>query len=702
MSTLIESPYPSYFDTDGKPLENGYIYIGVAGLNPLSNPLQAYWDADLTIPAYNIRTLGGYPIRGGTPARLYVQSNYSILIKNKHGRLVYSNLNAIDYFNDVSATTIQRVKTVSDLRNLNGYLAGQAVQVMGYYSVGDLGGGPVRRWDQGKPAGTYVDNGGDIIVPTGGNGSSAWIWEYSGICSVLWYGVKGNGTDDDTSVFDNALNSGNKIMIPEGINIRYEQTADLPSNLRLYGPGKISLVDDGTASGRSFKATGKTNIIIEDVEITCIGYAGRTQVVGLMYYKQCTNCHLKNVRVHDGPGQGILFLLSTECTTTGHTVYNMEADGIHVSRESKNCSVTNGTVYNCKDDHISIVSYGESEGVPISYCENIIVSGNNIGPNDTNGSGITVIGGQDITISGNTIKESAATGIKVEDDQAVNVDSHYNKRINIYGNTIESPGQVVGTGAQHGILFKNCRQVNIFGNTIYNSPSYGIYGNGVVVDVSIENNNISNSGIRGLFIDGGTSVAAKLILELFTEYGDLGVVTATCQRVSANSNKIYDSEKEAAYIKSTAEINVNGNIIRGVGTPASNAAIEILTCNNGNCNNNQVTITGALNGIKIDGSEYLNANGNQVISATGTAITFQGISKYCSAFGNNIFVTGNYGISEAATCVGNVIGLNFVIGALTTSVLTLPLNTGSAAMFINAGVLKYLGPANTLTNIAPA
>lgn len=97
MSTLISSPFPVFTDTDGLPLENGYIDIGVAGLNPLSNPLQAYWDQALTMPATNIRTTRGYPARNGAAGFLYAPpGDFSILVRNKNNVVIFSNLNVID------------------------------------------------------------------------------------------------------------------------------------------------------------------------------------------------------------------------------------------------------------------------------------------------------------------------------------------------------------------------------------------------------------------------------------------------------------------------------------------------------------------------------------------------------------------------------------------------------------------------------
>ena len=95
MSALsVEPPYPAFADTDGQPLEDGFINVGVVNLNPITNPITAFFDAALTIPAAQpIRTSGGYPVYQGTPARFYVGSDYSIQVKDKNGSVVYTSLN---------------------------------------------------------------------------------------------------------------------------------------------------------------------------------------------------------------------------------------------------------------------------------------------------------------------------------------------------------------------------------------------------------------------------------------------------------------------------------------------------------------------------------------------------------------------------------------------------------------------------------
>jgi len=95
MSALsVSSPFPIFTDIDGQPLEAGYVWLGTVNLDPQVNPINVYWDAALTIAAVQpIRTLGGYPANSGTPARVYVDSDYSIRVMNKNGSVVYTSLN---------------------------------------------------------------------------------------------------------------------------------------------------------------------------------------------------------------------------------------------------------------------------------------------------------------------------------------------------------------------------------------------------------------------------------------------------------------------------------------------------------------------------------------------------------------------------------------------------------------------------------
>lgn len=82
-----------YQDTDGSPLDGGYLYFGTAGQNPITNPITVYWDAALTQPASQpVRTVNGYPSRSGNIANIYSSVNYSLVVKNSNLETVYSEL----------------------------------------------------------------------------------------------------------------------------------------------------------------------------------------------------------------------------------------------------------------------------------------------------------------------------------------------------------------------------------------------------------------------------------------------------------------------------------------------------------------------------------------------------------------------------------------------------------------------------------
>lgn len=104
----VNPPFPLFTDADGVPLDDAYIYIGTANQNPVSNPITVYWDAALTITAAQpIRTSGGYPVRNGTPARFYTNSDYSILVRDKNGSFLYSSQSETDFISSEFITFIQ-------------------------------------------------------------------------------------------------------------------------------------------------------------------------------------------------------------------------------------------------------------------------------------------------------------------------------------------------------------------------------------------------------------------------------------------------------------------------------------------------------------------------------------------------------------------------------------------------------------------
>ena len=94
-ATFIQIPFPVFFDSNGDPLDDGYVYIGTVDEDPITNPIQVYFDAGLTQPAAQpLRTVRGRIDSGGAPANIYgnltLPSAYSMTVLNKRRELVFS------------------------------------------------------------------------------------------------------------------------------------------------------------------------------------------------------------------------------------------------------------------------------------------------------------------------------------------------------------------------------------------------------------------------------------------------------------------------------------------------------------------------------------------------------------------------------------------------------------------------------------
>jgi hypothetical protein len=120
----IQTPYTQFFATDGSPLDNGYLYIGLVSQNPETAPAQVFWDFAGTQPAAQpIRLLNGMPSRDGTPSQLFTPYEHSISVKNARG--------GIEYYSSVNTDPLGEVPI-----NLAGTGTGQGGKIVGFIQQG--------------------------------------------------------------------------------------------------------------------------------------------------------------------------------------------------------------------------------------------------------------------------------------------------------------------------------------------------------------------------------------------------------------------------------------------------------------------------------------------------------------------------------------------------------------------------------------
>lgn len=94
---------------------------------------------------------------------------------------------------------VQRISSVAALRSHQPSSA-RAMFVLAYHADAPHGGGGGLYYgDSGKPAGTYVDNGGTVIVPHDGNGSAAWLFDRDAPVTPKNFGARGRDNSADAA-----------------------------------------------------------------------------------------------------------------------------------------------------------------------------------------------------------------------------------------------------------------------------------------------------------------------------------------------------------------------------------------------------------------------------------------------------------------------------------------------------------------------
>ena len=270
MSTEITSPFTVFFDRSGQPLDNGYVYIGTAGINPEVSPIAIYWNADLTAPAAQpIRTLAGYPSRDGSPGTIFsIQASYSIVIRDRTGALVFSDLNA-----SADASRPETVDDIAALRLLTATTTSTLVILLSNYVAGD--GGGIFRYDSTDT--TTADNGGTVIVDALGR---RWKRQYNdGFLRADWFGIMDNAADR-TAALNSAIaaSASATLILPAGTIKLDAQVVVNVSNITIQGAGRLATTLDlnytsGPAIEVGDQSAQKREVIFRDLYLQ--GMAGQ-------------------------------------------------------------------------------------------------------------------------------------------------------------------------------------------------------------------------------------------------------------------------------------------------------------------------------------------------------------------------------------------------------------------------------------------
>lgn len=420
----------------------------------------------------------------------------------------------------------------------------------------------------GKNVEDLFDGGYDVpIKPSDIITKGPWV-------DVRAYGAVGDGTTDDTTAVQNAINSitdvEQSLLISDG-EFLVTGALTLQTGLKIKGTGTLKFSVGATAY--IFDCTNLSNIIIDGIKITVTADAAVDANQGLFLLNTSNGITIKNCDI-----------VSTNRTVLRITGLGATASTDIYIRDNK-IKATGANVFTVytsqRTDTLTITTAGN---------KNIVFKGNLF----YDGANCLLLDGDMISVDGNTFDAFTVpiACLKLRDSIFSN-----NKLFGFVGNAIVlgngtddmiqnvtvSDNIIDGTGTStlHGInVYKQggaatnrglSKWITITGNTIRDCAESGIfaYANGYL---TIGNNVVADCGIgiqvnSGEITDPGTNIITGNLLTGNAVGLGLGAsgITSGVPFIIAKNNIIRDSTGNGAYLARLSSALFNDNIIDGSG-----------------------------------------------------------------------------------------------------------------------------------------
>lgn len=634
-ATEIRPPFKFFTDIYGSALEAGYLYIGVENQEPVANPTSVYWDSALTIPAVQpIRTVNGYPSRAGSPGVLYANNSYSILVRDKKGRLVYSAPSITDPVatlrTDLASTT--GAALLGWLSPLTGAVIRTASQIFGEFDV-----------------------------------------------SPKWFGALGDGAHDDTAAITYAINSGKSVKFTDGT---YYMNTPLTSVFT--GLDGRTIRGNGTATklvyGPLFDTVGQgiqpllyfkncANIHIDNMAFKGIeasraqAWANNERAVefdcpstGTYKGNRLTNCTFE-----DFPSHAVVltsFDRKNPTTTTEIRLKDVTISGCEFTNcvggvityggGVNNLIVTECNFSNCFMEGVKVdgqywLSGTKCGGVIISNC-NFSDYADVVSPAFTTYACIGIEEFvEDIIVSHCTFQRITGASfdsvIRIRDGQTggtvdrVLIDSCIFNTPGVSAVSVLSQNVAPATGAIDNITIQNCQFPDVATCVIAGATT------GTVSNLNLMNNSVkscagflSATTINGVWLSGNMVQDSSSVL----------FYASACTNVYLDGNQLYSSHRQAIRILLAAAGNVylTNNLVKYTTNVMSTNYLVEITCS-------------AANDILLDHNELLSVNGSTSTPAVSITNSGAGTIDYLNNFLSNGYEGVSFVAGTAAYCCGN-------------------------------------------------
>lgn len=341
---------------------------------------------------------------------------------------------------------------------------------------------------------------------------------------------------------------GGTLYLSEG-TFSVSGNLQLPPNVSLVGAGRGRTKIVSSNLNDSILSAYQPNVTVRGLSIAYTSKPSRVSYPG--------NCGIdiknKGISLIDVDISlctvGVIFDGAEDCIMVGCYVHDTSADGVACfgyTAPNKRVRIIGNTMWNTEDDAISCNTYTANG---IAQNEECIIANNNI--KDGGAAGIAVWGAKNVTVEGNTVKNTFLAGIKVL--CATGFASTDGAKI--IGNTVVNAGQKAtggiaegGTvsGTLAGILVHaqngNISNVSISNNTIRDPQGnyIAIYGAGGLNNINVRDNDC---------LDGNDLVAS--VSGKNSSGSNAGIYIADAAKVRVSGNDVFSARADGIYVENT-------------------------------------------------------------------------------------------------------------------------------------------------------
>lgn len=669
--TQVTGPYPIFTDLDGTPLDDGYLYIGAINQDPEQNPIQVFWDSNLTIPATQpIRTSNGYAYRNGTPALLYTGGEFSITIRNKREEFVLYS--PVGYGFDPAAVSASVVKNdfVGDGVEVNFVLSAAPSTILatnifinGVYQEKDsytLSGNtitfsiapPLNSSIEVMTNETGVINSGNATAITytltaAGAVQQTVQTKLEQYVSVKDFGAVGDGVTDDRVAIQAALNASKSVYFPApSVSYYISDSVSPQSNTLIYGDGFSSHIQVPNGTVNCFYVNGVSGVIVRDLKISTVTQTNATAYKCAVLINNSANCLVENVLVFNMGHWGVGIYDASGCIVRGcrfATWFGTVQDsaGIAVYNNSNNNLIEENYCL-ANSDHGILVQDPNSGATPTG---NSIVN-NKVANAKTDGIVVYVTTAYDTQtlVSGNRVFDIVGTGLSGQSGHGIYIQSaggaivSNNTLTNCCQSTSSFETQVVGaigvaTGDTTTYPSGTINQVIVVNNhiTAQRGPAIAVQTCGV--PVLVEGNTILSTGttaVRGEAIysvnANGLQVKNNIIAHANANYSaiNIGASNTVIDGVAVVGNRIRGNVFGISFNVTGTGTFTNAVITNNIVSGLSSTALFLSYITGSQISNNNFASTGAVLSItdcpkaRLTANRFFSSSGSSAALFTGT------------------------------------------------------------------------------------